>query len=47
MYWDFALLGLAIVSFLVAFYFMKWGGDSNTHMDKSDSWKFTDQGGGV
>ncbi|MBT3352144.1 MAG: hypothetical protein HOC91_06295 [Nitrospinaceae bacterium] len=46
MYLDFALLGLVVVSFSVAFYFVKWGGDSNTHVDSSDSWRFTDLGGG-
>jgi hypothetical protein len=47
MYWDFILLGLAILSFLVTFYFVRWGGDSNIHMDNSDSWIFTELGGGV
>lgn len=47
MYWDFALLGLAIVSFLVAFFFVEWGGDSDTRLDNSDSWRFTEPGGGV
>lgn len=47
MYWDFVLLGLAIVSFLVAFYFMRWGGEADSPMDKSDSWRFTQPGGGV
>ena len=46
MYLDFILLGLAVVSFLVAFYFVRWGGEADAPMDKPDAWKFTDTGGG-
>jgi hypothetical protein len=47
MFWEFAFMGVAIISFLVAFYFMKWGGDSSIHMDKSNSWRLSDPGGGA
>ena len=47
MFWEFTFFGVAIISFLVTFYFMKWGGDSSIHMDKSDSWRLSDPGGGV
>ncbi len=48
MNWDFAFLGLVIVSFLTAFYFLNWGRARNSHLDEKDSWKFNNPGrGGV
>ncbi len=46
MYLDFALLGLVVVIFFVAFYFIRWSRETNIHMDKRESWKQTNPGGG-
>ncbi len=46
MHLDFALPGLAVISFLAAFYFMRWGMETNIHLDEKDAWKHINPGGG-
>ncbi len=46
MNWDFAFLGLVVISFFAAFCVLKWG-EKEPHDDDKDSWRFTHPGGGV